>query len=218
MQKQTKLNPSLFDKLTSAEVAQLKKYSQEKEYDKGEIIFSKGEPGKDVWVVKKGRVHLQNISYDGKVITSCIMTSGDIFCCLPALDGKPYTSDALVVESAIVLKIPGEFFRGLVSKNPAFSQEMMCTFCDRLRESEDRGCHALDPAEFRIIRLLLTLGKKFNNEIPLTRQEMAEIAGLTVETTIRILSRMKKDGLIRSVRRKTCLVSPEKLEALVKET
>lgn len=217
MQKKMKSDIPIFSRLTPDETGRLEKNSQEKKYDKGEIVFSRGEPGTAVWALKKGRVHLQNISYDGKVITSCVMTEGDVFCCLPALDGKPYTADALVVEPSIVLKISGEFFRSLVSKNSRFSQEIMCSFCDRLRESEDKGCHVLDPAEFRIARLLLTLGEKFKNEIPLTRQEMAEIAGLTVETTIRILSRMKKDGLIRSVRRKTCLVSPEKLRELIKD-
>jgi CRP-like cAMP-binding protein len=82
---------------------------------------------------------------------------------------------------------------------------------------EGHACHALDPAELRIAILLLALGEKFHDGIPLTRQEMAEIAGVTVETAIRILSQMKKKGIIRSSRKMTHLVAPQKLRELVQE-
>jgi CRP/FNR family transcriptional regulator len=207
----------IFSKLSKDDEVELRKVSQKKKYSKGELIFSKGEPGTAVWAVEDGRVHLQNVSFDGKVITTCVLTKGDIFCCLPALDGKPYTADALVIEPSVILKIPGNFFRDLLGKNPAFAREIMCTFCDRLRQVEGQACHALDPAKFRMTRVLLSLGDKFKNEIPLTRQEMAEIAGVTVETAIRILSEMKKKKIIRSSRKKTFLIAPEKLRELVEE-
>jgi CRP/FNR family transcriptional regulator len=204
-----------FSQLSKSEEIELKRVSQERKYSKGELIFSKGEPGTAVWILKEGRVHLQNVSYDGKVVTSCVMTKGDIFCCLPALDGKPYPSDAVAVEPAVILRIPGAFFRELLGKNPPFASQVMCTFCDQLRQMEGNACHALDPAQFRIARILLTLSDKFKDEIPLTRQEMAEIAGVTVETAIRILSQMKKKGIIRSSRKMTRVIAREKLLALV---
>ncbi|MBI1871322.1 MAG: Crp/Fnr family transcriptional regulator [Chlamydiae bacterium] len=208
---------SFFSNLRPEEVHRLAQVAQEKNYSKGELVFSRGEPGNAVWILKEGRVHLQNVSYDGKVITSCIMIAGDIFCCLPALDGKPYTSDAVVIEPSIVLRIPSDFFRQLARENPRFSNKVMCTFCDRLRDMEGKGCQAFDPAELRMARLLLTLGEKFKGEIPLTRQEMAEIAGLTVETAIRILSQMKKEGIIRSGRKMTKVIAPQKLKERVME-
>jgi CRP-like cAMP-binding protein len=131
------------------------------------------------------------------------------------LDGKPYTADALVVEPSVILRIPGDFFRELVGKNSSFASQVMCTFCDRLRQMEGRACQALDPAQFRMARLLLTLGEKFQEGIPLTRQEMAEIAGVTVETAIRIMSQMRKKGIIRSSRKMTRVIAPEKLRELV---
>jgi CRP/FNR family cyclic AMP-dependent transcriptional regulator len=215
MQKQYTLDSKHFEALTQDQKERLIKASQEKSFGKGETVFRRGEPGTHVWVVKTGRVHLQNVSYDGKMITSCVMTNGDMFCCLPAMDGKPYPADAVAAEPSTVLKISGEFIREMIHSNASFSREVICSFCDKLRHAEERGCQAFDPAEMRMARLLLTLGTKFNNQIPLTRQEMSEVAGLTVETTIRILSQMKKDGIIRSARRLTHVLHPEKLKELV---
>ena len=186
LQKNIERQDSFFSLLSEDERFHLFKASQEKVFVKGEIIFSKGEPGAHVWLVKKGRVHLQNISFDGRVMTSCVMTVGDVFCCLPALDGKEYPSDAVAVEKSSILKISAGQFREILASNRKFSQSVVCSFCDRLRDSEGRSCHAYDPSQMRIARVLLTLGKKFNNEIPLTRQEMSELAGLTIETTIRL--------------------------------
>ena len=217
MQKDMNRQDSFFSLLSEVDQSRLLKSSQEKNYGKGEVIFSKGEPGTHVWVVRKGRVHLQNVSFDGRVLTSCVMTTGDVFCCLPALDSKAYPSDAIAVEKSTVVKIPGALFREVLAANKNFSQSVLCSFCDRLRDAESKGCHAYDPAEIRIARVLLTLSKKFNNEIPLTRQEMSEIAGLTIETTIRTLSQMKKDGIIGSSRRMTRILNVQKLSSLIDE-
>lgn len=217
MQKKVCEKLLFFEKLLPEEQAQIEKSSHEKKYERGERVFSKGEPGTAVWFVKQGRVHLQNISYDGKVTTACVMSEGDLFCCLPALDGKAYPADAIAVEASTIIKIPGDLFRELMHKNAAFSNHVMNTFCNRLRQMETRGCQTTDPAEVRVARLLLSLGDKFKNQIPLTRQEMADIAGLTIETTIRILSRMKKDGLIDSTRKMTHLTDVEKLKELAVE-
>ena len=71
-----------------------------------------------------------------------------------------------------------------------------------------------EPAEARLAQALIGLMKKFGQTIPLTRQELAEVAGTTHETAIRTLSRFRQQGLIRSSRGKTTIVQPEKLQAL----
>ena len=64
-------------------------------------------------------------------------------------------------------------------------------------------------------KVLLTLSKKFGQTIPLTRQELSELAGITHETVIRTLSRFKERGMISSSRGQTTLVRPKQLEALL---
>ena len=203
-----------FRRLSSAERARLASLSREKRCAKGETIFRAGEPSEAVWVVKTGRVHLMKFLADGKASTTCVMTPGETFCCLPALDQKAYPTDAIAAQDSVVVRIPTGAFHKAMQRSPGFAQQTLCLFCDRLRQVEHQSCTVYDSAEARLAQALLALSKKFGATIPLTRQELAEIAGTTLETAIRTLSRFTKDGLIRSARGRTTILSPQQLSAL----
>ncbi len=205
-----------FKRLSLAERQRLAVATREKHFAKGETIFRAGQPSDAVWVVKTGRVHLMNYLADGKVSTTCVMAHGETFCCLPALDRKPYPADAVAAVESTVVRIPIEAFHQAMNHSPAFTKDTLCLFCDRLRQVEHKGCMVYEPAERRLAQVLLGLAKKFGSTVPLTHQELAEIAGTTHETTTRTLNRFKQQGLIRSSRGKTTLVRPEQLQALLK--
>ena len=203
-----------FKRLPTVEQKRLAEVAREKRYAKGETIYREGEPCDAVWVVKTGRVHLMKFLADGKVSTTCVMTDGETFCCLPALDRKAYPVDAVAAEESIVIRVPIEEFHQAMTRSPAFTEQALCLFCDRLRQVEHRSCMAYEPVEQRLAQVLLTLAKKFGPTIPLTRQELAEIAGTTHESVIRTLSRFGKQGLIRSSRGKTTVLKSDQLQAL----
>ena len=71
------------------------------------------------------------------------------------------------------------------------------------------------PVRERIVAVLLNLAKKFGSTIPLTCREIAEMAGTTVETTIRIFSEFKKDRLIRAARSRITLADPARLQQML---
>jgi len=204
-----------FKRLSLAERRHLTEVAREKRYAKGETIFREGQQSDAVWVVRTGRVHLMKFLADGKVSTTCVMTPGEMFCCLPALDRKLYPADAVAAEDSTVIRIPADAFHQAMSRSPLFTQQTLCIFCDRLRQVEHKSCMVFEPAEQRLAQVLLALSKKFGQTIPLTRQELAEIVGTTHETTIRTLSRFGKQGLIRSSRGKTTILRLEKLQALL---
>jgi len=187
----------------------------EKRYAKGETVFHEGEAPEAVWVVKEGRVHLMKFTAGGHASTTCVMAPKELFCCLPALDRRPYPVDAIAATPTTLVRIPITAFHELMAKHPLFNQQAICLFCDRLRQVEGKGCAIYDSVERRIAQVLLTLQKKFGNTIPLTRQEIAELAGTTVETTIRIVSHMKQQKILTSTRGSTTLRDPAKLQALL---
>ena len=203
-----------FKHLPPAEQKRLFDVAREKRFAKGETIFQAGEPSEAVWVVKTGRVHLMKFLPDGKASTTCVMTPGEPFCCLPALDRQPYPVDAIAAEETVIVRIPQDAFHRAMDGSPAFTQATLCIFCDRLRQVEHKSCMVYQPAEQRLAQVLLGLAKKFGATIPLTRQELAEIAGTTHETTIRTLSRFKQQGLIRSSRGQTTILRPRQLVEL----
>jgi CRP-like cAMP-binding protein len=204
----------MFKRLSAEERRRLAMVSREKRYAKGETIFQAGEPAEAVCVVKEGRVHLMKFLEGGQASTTCVMTAGEPFCCLPALDRKPYPVDAIAAVDSVVLRIPTGAFHELLARNPAFLEASLCAFCDRLREVEDRSCMLYDPVERRLARALLALSKKFGATVPLTKHELAELANTTVETAIRILSQLKKQGVITSSRGSTTIAKPDALRRL----
>ena len=204
-----------FKRLTPAERQRIVAVAREKRYAKGETIFREGQPSDAVWIVKTGRVHLMKFLAEGKVSTTCVMSPGETFCCLPALDRKAYPVDAVPAEDSTVIRIPADAFHQAMARSPSFTRQTLCLFCDRLRQVEHKSCMVYEPAERRLAQVLLGLAKKFGQTIPLTRQELAEIAGTTHETAIRTLSRFKQQGLIRSSRGETTILKPEQLQALL---
>ena len=203
-----------FKHLTPAQRQRLAAVSREKRYANGETIFRAGEPSEAVCIVKEGRVHLMRFLESGQASTTCVMTNGETFCCLPALDRKPYPVDAVAAADSTVIRIPTSAFHELLQENPAFLQDSLCLFCDRLRGVEQKSCMAYDSTERRIAQALVGLSKKFGATIPLTKHELAELASTTVETTIRVLSQFKKDGIVKSSRGSTTIAKPDQLRRL----
>jgi CRP/FNR family transcriptional regulator len=205
---------ALFKRLSPAQRQRLSSASREQRYAKGETIFRQGQPSESVCIVKSGRVHLMKFLDGGQASTTCVMTTGEPFCCLPALDQQPYPVDAVAAVDSVVVRIPTATFHALLQQNPQFLQDSLCLFCDRLRDVEDRGCAVYESVERRLATTLVTLAKKFGPTIPLTKHELAEMANTTVETTIRILSHLKKQGIIKSTRGSTTILHPQRLQAL----
>jgi CRP/FNR family transcriptional regulator len=208
----------MFKRLTPVQRQQLAGRSRERVYAKGETIFREGDPAEAVYVVKSGRVHLMKFLESGQATTTCVMTSGEPFCCLPALDRKPYPVDAVAAVESTVVRIPTSAFHELLGQNPSFLQDTLCLFCDRLRQVEHKSCSLQDSVERRLATTLLDLSKKFGAEIPLTKHEIAEMASTTVETTIRILSHLAKEGIIGSSRGATTIKKPDQLSRLAGST
>ncbi len=204
----------LFKRLTPAQGKRLAAASREKRYAKGDTVFRAGDLAEAVCIVKEGRVHLMRFLEGGQAATTCVMTDGEVFCCLPALDRKPYPVDAVAAVDSTVIRIPTSIFHELLQENPAFLQDSLCLFCDRLRGVEQKSCMAYDSTERRLAQALVALSKKFGATIPLAKHELAELASTTVETTIRILSQLRRQGVLKSSRGATTIVKPDQLHRL----
>ncbi len=199
----------LFKNLPLKERERIACRSLERAYSKGQIVFHEGRRSDSVWLVMEGRVHLLHYLASGRAQTTCVMAPGETFCCLPALDGGTYPATAVAATKAKVLQVPSRLFHELMRSSPAMLQKALGLFCSRLRQVEARGCLAQEPVDQRIAHTLSTLQKKFGVEIPLTRQEIAELAGTSTETAIRTLSRFQRRGWLRSARGRIRILQAE---------
>jgi CRP/FNR family transcriptional regulator len=181
--------------------------------ERDSILFEEGERSDLVFVVVTGRIRVAHFRADGSVRGLCMMGDGDTFCCLPALDGGPYPATATAAVPSILIRIPGALFRDLVEEYPEFGRAALHQFCGRLRENGCEGCGVPDDATAKLASRILVMYRKFGEDVPLTRRELGELAGTTVETAIRVLKEFERSGWVILSRGKVQVRDPKALQA-----
>ena len=202
----------LFIHLQKSDRLELERQAVETPYQKGEFIFREGEPAEWFHIVKEGMVKCVKSAPDGREVTLKVLMPGDLFCCeASAFQGSPHPGCAQVMEEAKIVKVHRKVYLDVLRRNPEAAMEVISYLGERLRESQENAkAFALDRAEQRLASLLLNLAAKAGKHeaggirigIRLTRRELADMAGLTVETTSRIMSRFKKAQFLTGTARR----------------
>ena len=190
----------IFKKLPAEVLLEAEKTVFEKKYAKGDSIFLEGDPADYVWFVKEGHVKAVIHSAVGRDVTLCMNGSQTMFgsCC--CFGEKTYPCHGMAETDATILAYPMREFLGLLDRHPALSHAVVEELSRRLRQSKGMQAFEQESVEKRILHVLTGLTGEFGNTIPLTRKEIAEMAGTTVETCIRTFSKLEKEGLVSSAR------------------
>jgi CRP/FNR family transcriptional regulator len=210
---QSQLKPQEFLNLGEAELKELQPYTTERKIAKGDVIWQAGDSPEAVYFVKEGRAHMQIEGAEGHAALVHFCTQAQTFCPAAAIAGKPYPCSAIAATDMTLLSIPRSRFMGLVNKLPAFARGLLTQIAPQVCESHCLQAQNMDPVKTRLASTLSHLNQRFNgDQIPFTRQELANMAGTTVETTIRTLSAWEKEGVIRSERGSILVRDLEALE------
>jgi len=130
-------------------------------------------------------------------------------------EGKPYPASAQVVADTKILGIKKKDFLSFLSTRPWVALSIINILGGRLRDAQGRLKDlAGERVEQRLARTLLMLYSKLGPTLPFTRQEIADMAGTTTETAIRVTSQLKDRGIIRSIRGKIIILDETKLRLL----
>jgi CRP-like cAMP-binding protein len=217
-----KRNP-VFAMLPAREIETLAAVSIEDTRRAREYIFMEGDPARWFCVVKSGHVKVLRHSRTGKDVVLDLLGPGEVFGGVAVIERRPYPASVQATESAVILKIPAEPMIALAERYPGIIKEIALMIGRRLRAAHDSvKSLAVDPVEARLAAALLRMAAREATRdrrglaLPfhLTRQSLADMSGTTVETTIRILSRWLKDGLVRDEGGRLVLADPEALRAL----
>jgi CRP-like cAMP-binding protein len=192
----------VFQKLPPSQLAELEKRMTEKKYAKGQSLFLEGDPAESVWFVKEGHVKAVVHSASGKDMTLCMVGANHMFgtCC--CFGGGEYPCHTMAETDTTVVSLPMADFLSLMEKYPEMSKVVVLQLSKRLRQAKDMQTFDQESVEKRILHILVNLVAEFGNTIPLTRREIAEMTGTTVETCIRTFSVLEKDGLVSGSRGK----------------
>ena len=188
-----------------------------KTFQVGEEVFAEGDLAEFMPMVLDGKVKVVRFLDQGKEVIINIFQNGDLFAIPPVLDGKKYPATAIAMEKSRMLLIyRGDFLR-LREESKEFASMTITRMCDLLRETTSALTNlATATPELRVGNVLVRLAKK---EVPhprikitLRRQDIADMAGLTTETTIRAVRKLADKGLLSIVSGKIVLDDLESLK------
>lgn len=203
-----------FIHLSKRDLSELKPTAEPHRYPHGTLLFQEGEPAEALWVIQQGWVRLVKRTTDSKSLTLDLVTPKDRLCGLSAFSGQNYLASAVAVTPIEAVRLPAPALRRLLESNAPFVSCVMRTFSHRFHHMAQAYATAFAPVEQRIAAVLLRLQEDFGITLPVTRREIAELTGTTVETAIRVTSRMRRENLIRMSRGQITLMD---LKALSKK-
>jgi CRP/FNR family transcriptional regulator len=215
---------TLYRNLTGEDQKRLAAVSLAKSYERGETIFSEGDSPDFLVTIASGRVKVVKLIPSGKEIILEIFGAGDPVGAVVAYEGRPYPASAVAIEPVQCILVRRSEFFALFERHPTFVRGFLTGMAQRIVELTRRIPEvAGGRVEIRFARLFLKLADRMGEArgaarfIPmaLSRQELADLTGTTIETCIRIMSRWGKEGVVTTEREGFVVSDRSVLERLV---
>ena len=218
---------SLFKNIRSDVFVQVLDSSVPRSVEEGGFFFLQGDPATHAYVLVEGRVKMIQITPNGQQITMRILTPGQTYAGIALLNPRAgYPATAQAVENSTALAWGTAHLRELVEKDPSISLNVMSLMHGYISELQERQkALVTDRVEQRIARILLKLaaqsGRKIDEgvliDLPITRQDIAEMSGTTLYTVSRTLNEWERSGLLEIGRERVVIREPHGLVSIADE-
>jgi CRP-like cAMP-binding protein len=214
---------ALFRRMTPEDRQRLAAVATMTQFDKGDALFNEGDGSDRLYTVLTGRVKVFKVTARGTDVILEIFGPGDSVGAVAVYESRPYPASAVALEPTTCLVIPRQAFFSLLETHPSMVRGLLVGLTHRLVELTNRLTELSGGRiEGRLARFFLKLAKEMGQArpggtfIPLTlsRQELADMIGTTIETSIRIMSRWGKDEVVRTEKDGFLVVDRDALETL----
>ena len=216
----------LFNRLLPEDRRKISEVAVVKHFDRGEVIFEQGSPSDALYAIASGRVKIFKMMPSGKDVILEVFGPGDPLGAVAVYIGKPFPASASALEATTCILVPRvEFFR-LLEQHPSLVRGLLLGMTTRLVELTNRLAELTGGRiEPRFARLFMKLAEQMGRlerggtfiPLSLSRQELADMTGTTIETCIRIMSRWGKEEIVRTEKDGFVVLSGSELEAMAME-
>lgn len=212
----------IFSHLSDEELDSIIPQVVKRRLKKNTVVFHENDPAAAFYLVKSGRVKIYKTGPEGREQVLSILGDGQIFGDVPAFDGGPYPASAATMADSEIYLIRSEDFQALVRQHPEVALKIIRVLGQRLRQSMELVRDlSFKQVPHRLAGLLVKLAAEYGTEseagllieLPLSRQELADIVGTSRETITRELKKMEREGMIVVDRRQLTINDPERLRA-----
>lgn len=192
-------------------------------YARGRRLFAEGDASEAFITIASGRVKIVKSTPAGKDVILEVFGPGDPLGAVAAYEGRPYPASAVALAPTTCVLIPRREFFALLQEHPTLVRGLLLGLTVRLVELTNRMVELsggkLEP---RFARMFLKMAEESGEPssegvvipVALSRQELADLAGTTIETSIRIMSRWSKERLVRTERTGFVILDRPGLESL----
>jgi CRP/FNR family transcriptional regulator len=209
----------LFNGLPEDQIFAIKKIAVEKQFNKGEIIFSEGDDGNGFFVIAVGRVKVFKVSTEGKEQILHIFGPGQPFGEVPVFTGQRFPANAQAIDKTRVLFFPRASIVDLISANPSLALNMLASMSKKLRQFAVQIENlSLKEMPARLASYLIFLANEQNNDnvvsLKISKGQLASLLGTIPETLSRVLAKLSGQNLISVDGKKIALLDRRGLENL----
>jgi CRP/FNR family cyclic AMP-dependent transcriptional regulator len=178
---------ALFGSLADTDRAVIAARMRRVDFEPDQMIFSRGDPGREIYLVLEGRIRLSILSSDGRELSFAHAGPGNIFGEIATLDGGERTAGATAISRVQAMALPQRAMMELIENNPKVGLAAIRFLCTRLRETDQRlEAIALHRIEVRLARLMLSAlklqspgaaGKSVALDLGMSQGELALLIG-----------------------------------------
>lgn len=183
-------------------------------YKKREVVYLDGDDCSGLYIIRTGRLKLVRSSSTGKEQIINILNPGDLLGFEVFYEGRVYKNTAVAMEDSELCYVEKNAFFKILEREPDISKKLIISLGKELNHAYERiGNLGLLNAKEKLGHLLYTLANEYGVKsdggvtlnLTLSRLEIAELLGITQETSIRLLKSFKEDGILE-IRRKEILI------------
>jgi len=127
------------------------------QFDTNQMIFSRGDPGREIYLVLDGRIRLSVLSAEGRELSFAHAGPGQLFGEIATLDGGERTAGATAIGPVSAMSLPQKALIELIENHPKVAKAAIRFLCQRLRDTDHKlEAIALHRIEVRLARLMLS--------------------------------------------------------------
>ncbi len=216
---------ALFDGVARPIVEQIVDAATTRTHARGSIIWRVGETPQALLVVRSGLVKLTRPAPRGRTSLCGLFGAPSVLGELVLVKGVPYQNAALAATANVaVVAIPRDLVLACVRREPQIALNLFRGFEDKFTALHDKiDVLSAGSVEARLATLLLKLYAQFGDElgdgtlrigVPLSRQELADMVSTSFETSVRVLTRWEREGVVATDGEGFTLGDLARLEAL----
>lgn len=180
-----------------------------KKLSAGEVIFQEGSYSTFYYQLIEGKVRWVNINEEGKEFIQTFIEPGECFGEFPLFDSEPFAATAIADEDSVIIRLHKSSFHQILKENPDLHFSFTRLLTQRLRFKflilKELANHNPENSISTLLKYFKDNQKnicKKSNKLQLTRQQIADMTGLRVETVIRTMKNMQHRGELTITRGK----------------